>query len=105
MYPDYKHSLHLLYYEDGNFFVDSAGEVVYDLFNIIAPRDLFLFRHSPNDKYDKFPYIKDRSVVVCIVSIPPGDIGWLLHMPKIKGAEAYANFEEHERSRMSKFGG
>lgn len=102
---DPEYSLHLLYYEDGNFFVDSAGEIVYNLFNIITPRDLFMFKNDSSGLYDKFPYVKDRNVLVCLIYIPAGDIGWLLHMPKIKAAEAYANFEEYERSRMSRFGG
>jgi hypothetical protein len=37
-------SIVLYYWEDQNIFIDEYGEVVYDLFHVITPHDLYMFR-------------------------------------------------------------
>ena len=37
--------IQLYYYENDNMFIDEGGFPVFDLFRIITPNDLFLFRH------------------------------------------------------------
>ena len=39
--------IHLYYHERENVFTDSEGQIVYDIFTMITPQDLFLFRYDP----------------------------------------------------------
>lgn len=45
--------IYLYYYGEDNYFVDSDGHVVYDIFSLIRPSDLLLFRHD--NAINQFP--------------------------------------------------
>lgn len=93
-------NLYLYYYEGENIFMDDCGEVVYDLFTIITPQDLFLF-HNILDDYETFPMVGHPDITVHITSIPTGEICTLYKLPKIDAKTAYTNFEFYERTRMA----
>lgn len=103
--------MYLCYYEKENLFVDECGEVVYDIFTIITPRDLYMFRYD-YDKYDKFQFVGNHDITVHIIVIPDGDIcsPWeatmldLEDILQVKQAR-YEWFEQQERTHMANVGG
>lgn len=42
-------NLALYYDEENNVFIDGEGEVVFEIFEIITPNDLYLFKHNQTD--------------------------------------------------------
>lgn len=74
--------LYLYYYEDGNVFIDECGEIVYDLFTVITPQDLFLFRNIP-EKYEIFPMIDHPEITIHIIAVPMGELCGLYWLPEI----------------------
>lgn len=42
-------NLALYYDEENNVFIDGEGEVVFEIFEIITPNDLYLFKHNKID--------------------------------------------------------
>lgn len=62
-------SIHLYYWEDKNIFLDECGEVVYDLFTVITPQDLFLF-HTDSSQFNNFPMIGQDEVTCQIIFVP-----------------------------------
>lgn len=89
-------SIYLYYYEDENIFVDEYGEIVWDIFYLITPSDMLLFK-SDWDKYDIFPVINMDNITCRIVVIPNGPICGTTIPQIMKQAEAYKNYEKHER--------
>ena len=61
---------HLYYYEHENMFADPDGHVVYDLFSLITPQDLFLFRTDHGNNY--FPLVNNPAYM-CEITILPGE--------------------------------
>ncbi len=59
---------HLYYYEDENLFVDDDGHVIHDLFNIITPHNLFMFKQDFG--YNLFPVVGKRNVLCEIIPMP-----------------------------------
>lgn len=98
----------LCYYEKENFFVDEYGEIVYDIFTLITPNDLYMFRHD-SDKYNRFQFRSNHEVSVSIIVIPEGDICSLGNVPlldledilQIRDETMYERLEEYERTRMA----
>jgi len=62
--------LHIYYHDRENIFTDDDGHVIYDLFDIITPQDLFLFRFDPG--FNCFPVVGDPDVL-CEIIIEPGE--------------------------------
>ena len=73
-------SLHLFYWEDANIFIDECGEVVYDLFTVITPQDLYLF-HKDSHSFNNFSMI-GQDEVRCQIIFVPSEAG-LYWMPDI----------------------
>jgi len=88
--------LTLYYYESENIFVDEEGEIVYDLFRIITPSDLYLFHEIPDD-YEFFPMVDHPDVDVYILTIPKEPICGQLYNPQLDLRNCYELYEEHER--------
>ena len=59
---------YLYYYEEENFFTDENGWIIYDLFNIITPLDLYLFQ--TDNGYNVFPMVGHDDVFCEIISVP-----------------------------------
>lgn len=64
---------HLYYHERENVFTDSEGQVVHDLFTMITPQDLFLFRYDPG--MNCFPLVGDPDFLCEILTEPGEDCG------------------------------
>ena len=88
----FKHVLYLLYYEAQNVFTDDEGQLVLDLYNIITPSDLFLFRKDPGNS--TFPMVGNRRVLVEIIVIPEEVCGWQA-IPDIDWREDLATVNRH----------
>jgi hypothetical protein len=58
---------HLYYYEDENIFIDDGGFIVYDLFSIVTPQDLFLFRKD--HRFNCFPMVGIPEVMCKILTV------------------------------------
>lgn len=59
---------YLYYYEEENFFTDEDGWIIYDLFNIITPLNLYLFQ--TDNGYNVFPMVGHDDVICEIISVP-----------------------------------
>lgn len=71
---DEDYTLYLYYYEQQNVFTDIDGIVIYNIFEIITPNDLFLFRHDSGFNY--FPFVGDKEWLVEIITVPDEVCGW-----------------------------
>lgn len=92
--------LYLFYYEDENIFVDEYNEIVWDIFYLITPGDMLLFK-SNWDKYDTFPIIGMEGITCRITVIPNGPICGTTIPQIMTEAESYKNYEKHERLTYS----
>ena len=63
----------LYYYERENVFTDGDGHVVYDIFSMITPQDLFLFRYDHGNNC--FPIVGDPDFLCEIIPVPGEDCG------------------------------
>lgn len=63
----------ILYFEDDNIFTDDDGHIIENIFELITPGDLYLFRSDPG--YNVFPLRSNNRVLVEIVGPDefPGD--------------------------------
>lgn len=59
---DFDEVFGIFYDADNNWFVDEDGYIIYDLFSIITPNDLFLFRYK--QEYMLVPYRADKKMGV-----------------------------------------
>lgn len=59
--------LFLFYYRDANVFTDCDGHIIYDIFRIISPNDLYMFRH--HKKYNTFPHRSQDDVLCRILTV------------------------------------
>lgn len=91
---------YVYYLEEENMFVEEDGTIIFDLFDIITPRDLFLFRHD-QDKFDTFPLVKHREITVHVDVIPSGDICGLKYMGVLDLGDYYDRWELYERTKMA----
>lgn len=85
--------LFLDYNEAENLFLDEWGEVVYDLYTIITPGDLFLFHNNPAD-FNEFPMVDHPEITVMINYMFAGEIHTI-----------YSKIEQHERRRKENVAG
>lgn len=88
-------TLYVYYYEDENIFTDEIGKVIYNIFNIITPNDVFLFKHDPANNC--FPMVSDRSIEVMILSIP-SELRWLEDVPFIDLGDDYERIGRWEQA-------
>jgi len=91
--------LYLYYYEDENLFTDDDGHVIYDIFTIITPQDLFLFRHD--NGFNIFP-MKEHNDVLCEIIPVPGEVCSMQEVPEIDLGDDYERIERYEKARMSR---
>jgi len=64
----------ILYYEDENIFRDAdMGHIIYNIYEILTPSQIFLFRHSL--EHNCFPTRYDRNVWCEIIVIPDETCG------------------------------
>ena len=102
--------LYLAYYERENYFVDEYGEIVYDLYRVITPGDLFLFKNIMDD-YEQFPMVDHPEITVHIIHIPSEAICGRLDIPAVNIENLldiqydYDRLEEYERQRMANVAG
>lgn len=89
---------YLYYYEDENLFTDNGGHVIYDIFNIITPQDLFLFQYD--NGYNIFPMVWNPNTLCEIIPIPDEVCG-LQDIPDIDIGDDYERIERYEKARMS----
>lgn len=87
---------YLYYYEDENLFTDDDGHVVYDIFDLITPQDLFLFRHD--NGFNVFTLRTDQDILVEIVPIPDEVCG-LQEIPPINLGDDYERIERYMMAR------
>lgn len=103
-------NIYLVYYENENYFVDlETDQILFEIYNVITPSDLFLFRHDP-DKFCKFPWVMDRHVTVHIIFVPIGEIcsdyvGYLKMVETNDLKDDYDRYEKYERTRMANIAG
>ena len=88
--------IYLFHYEKENIFVDAEGDIVYDLFRMITPSNLFLFKKILDD-YETFPMVDHPDVTVHIISIPKEPICQGMYIPALDLKECYEQYEQYER--------
>lgn len=59
--------LFLFYYKRANVFTDCDGHIIYNIFRIISPNDLYLFRHRP--KHNTFKHCSQDNVLCRIITV------------------------------------
>lgn len=89
--------IYLFYYEDENFFTDEYGEIIYNMFDMITPQDLFMFKYDRG--YNLFPHKKDRTILYEIITIPEEICGE--QELYIDVGDDYERMERYEKARMS----
>jgi hypothetical protein len=70
---------YILYYEVDNIFTDMDGNIIYNIFDMITPNDLLLFRDDPGN--NSFCMKSDRDKICEIITIPEdGYCGEVIHI-------------------------
>lgn len=54
----------IFYFPEDNRFIDVFGEVIYNVFEMITPNDLYLFQNDPDQKEFRHRSIKDAIVQI-----------------------------------------
>jgi hypothetical protein len=63
---NYDEVLYLSFNSDENIFYDECGKRIANIFELITPNNLFLFRQNP--RYCLFPYIEDSHILCKILT-------------------------------------
>jgi len=85
----------LCYYEDENIFTDGEGHIIYNMFELITPNDLFLFRHDRGNNCFRLVY--DPRFMCEIISIPDEVCGHQTK-PHILLGDDYERIDRFERA-------
>ena len=88
---------YLYYYRDENLFIDDDGHVVYDLFTMITPQNLFMFRHD--EGYNTFPMVGNSNILCEIIPIPDEVCGWQ-ELFDIDVGDDYERIERYELAKL-----
>ena len=89
--------LYIYYHKDENIFVDEDGHVIYDIFTVITPIDLFLFRRDPG--FSCFHMVGKSDILCEIITIPDDVRGLDMDTYHRFCAESDLYFgEDHERN-------
>ena len=62
---------YLYYYKDENHFTDCDGRIIYNIFTMITPQDLYLFRHDHGDNTFR---MKGNRNVLCEITYVPDEV-------------------------------
>lgn len=89
---------YMYYYEDVNLFTDDDGHVIYDIFTIITPQDLFLFRHD--NGFNVFP-MRGHDDVLCEIIPVPDEVCGLQEFPELDLGDDYERIDRYEKARLS----
>lgn len=65
---DERSTFYLYYYENENLFTNERGQIVFNMFELITPNDMFLFRKD--DNFNCFPMRNNRDAFIQIIPIP-----------------------------------
>ena len=87
---------YLYYYEDENLFTDDGGHVVYDIYNLITPQDLYMFRND--EKYTCFA-LKGYRDAICEIIIIPKEYFKYPEVPDIDFGEDYERLQRYEKAK------
>ena len=93
-----KMMFYLYYYEDDNLFTDDDGHVIYDIFSVITPQDLFLFRHD--NGFNVFP-MRDHNDVLCEIIPVPDEVCGLQDLLPIDLGDDYERIDRYEKAKLS----
>ena len=92
---------YIFYYENENLFTDDDGHVIYDLFTVITPQDLFLFRHD--NGFNTFP-MKDHDDVICeIISVPDECCGLSDYPEPMEVGDDYETLDRYAKARLNNY--
>lgn len=89
---------YLYYYESENFFIDEDGWIIYNLFDIIAPLDLYLFRIDKT--YNVFPMVGHDDVICEIISVPDECCGLQDYPKPTNMGDNYKTLDRYVKARL-----
>ena len=89
---------YIFYYENENLFTDDDGHVIYDLFTVITPQELFLFRHD--NGFNVFP-MKGHDDVICEIIPVPDEVCGLQETPEIDLGDDYERIERYHQAVLA----
>ena len=93
-----KSVFYLYYYERDNMFTDEDGNIIYDLFTLITPQDLFLFRYDHSHYI--FPMV-GRNDINCEILLIEDAVRNALYSVDI--GDDYERIERFERAKYGCF--
>ncbi len=85
---------YIYYYENENIFTDDDGHVIFDLFSIITPQDIFLFKYD--NSVNLFP-MKGHDDILCEI-IPVLDEEDVLSFDT---GDDYERINRYEKAKLS----
>lgn len=90
-----RNTMFIYYYEEENVFTKDDGRVIFNIFDIITPNDLYLFRYDPS--FSCFSMKDNRNILVDIISVPEEVCGWI-EIPDIDLGDDWERIERYERA-------
>jgi len=79
--------LYLFYYRDANVFMDFNGQIIYDIFRIMSPNDLYMFRSNPTN--NTFWHRSDDDILCRIITVRDDDKSWGWYLCEIEDIIRY----------------
>ena len=93
-----KFIFYLYYHEDENLFTDDLGQVIYNIFSIITPQDLYLFHHD--NGFNIFPLLGHDDAICEIISVPDEVCG-LKDIPEIDFGDDFERIKRYANAKLS----
>lgn len=97
-YRTYKSYFYINYYQDENIFTDECGNIMYDIFTVITPQNLFMFRHDYGNNC--FPMVGNPDIL-CEIILVPDEVCGLHEIYDLDPGDDYERIMRYEEAKWN----